>query len=844
MANKKWIQKANKKMERKGTVGAFTKWCGGKVTQACIQKGLNSDDDKIRRRAQFARAMRTVGNRKAQSGLMLEQGMEDFDPTAIPTTPSGPNHGATALQGIEHFEPEEENFDYEQEAVDQGVEDFDQAEEEDIPNDFADKASAVGDMVDQLQGDDPTKKGAGAMSTLGGAAKGAAALAALGPLGMAGGAIVGGIKGALDNRKKKKAANAAAADERRAQFDKARMQRQVRTVGADTGDTFDPTAQKGKMKKHEGGVEKPIGFGVTKLYGRKHKTGGIVLDDNPDDVIEAEAGELIAPVKTKDGEDREFIVSDHLKSSSDEGKTIAEALESKLQHAGSPRRAQRMIAAAVRDNLKQNPDAAEEGMEIAQGGRSRRKVKKSNRKIERENKQIRARNEEIEAANAEEQARVDAANKEKREAYEAEKARKTKEYEEAKAAAEAESKRINEERLGRAAAGGQEEKDESGKRIYGGNKEENIGNWLKMMETDQQSLPEEFRTFDFDKYKDADGNFDVAKFNTKEGKNEFRSWYNDLPDDLVSGKLSANNDVGDLVFGEQWDSRRLLTRADVPDPPTFEDMPEFEEAEFQATEKLKEGDTSAVPEKVPTNPTFESLGMIAPAFALSKDLNLDRVAPAYRQAGLMNRVSDRAAQEDIDSDVRAMDEQAKSEIGGAAGFTASLAARSQARRQKRQAKADARAENRRLAAQERAMDDAAKAANVASYTQAAARNQQATNFERQYNMEKDLSAIDAIAQSAKAMGEERQAQRIGHFENLANDPYGAYARGLKYHPKAGRRMFYDPSGKENQFTPEMRKALAEDQATAEAKAEESKEEAKRGRYISRYGRTRRRFRRR
>jgi hypothetical protein len=838
MANKKWIQKANKKMERKGTVGAFTKWCGGKVTQACIQKGLNSDDDTIRRRAQFAKAMRVVGgSKKAQSGLMMEKGMEDFDPTAMPTTPSGPNHGATALQGIQHFDPEEEDFDYEQETVDQGVEDFDQAEEEDIPIEGLNKAGAAADFAQDLIGDDPTAKGAGAVSTVGGAIKGAKALSALGPLGMAAGAIGGGIKGLISHKKNKEAANLAAQEERQAQFDKARMQRQVRTVGADTG------AQGGKMRKHEGGVEKPIGFGVTKLYGRKHKTGGIVLKDNPDDVIEAESGELIAPVKTKSGDTRDFIVSDHLKADGGKSdKTIAEALEGRLKHAGSPRRAQRMIAAAVRDNLKQNPDANEDNVQIAQDGLSRRKKKKENKRIEEENRLIRERNAQIEAANKAEQERVEAANKQKKEEYEAEKARRTKEYEEAKAAAEAESKRINEERLGRAEAGGQEEKDESGKRIYGGNKEENIGNWLKMMEKDQQSLPEEFRTFDFDKYKDSEGNFDVAKFNTKEGKSEFRSWYNDLPDDLVSGKLSAKNDAGDLVFGQQWDSRRLLTRADVPEPPTFEDMPEFEEAEFKPTEKEVEGETYEIPEKVPMNPTFESLGMIAPAVALSKDLNLDRVAPAYRQAGLMNRVTDRAAQEDIDADVRAMDEQAKSQIGGAAGFTAGLAARSQARRAKRQAKADARAENRRLAAQERAMDDAAKAANVASYTQAAARNQQATNFERQYNLEKDLSAIDAIAQSAKAMGEERQAQRIGHFENLANDPYGAYARGLKYHPKAGKRMFYDPSGKENQFTPEMREAKAADDA-AKAKAEKDNE-AKKGRYIPRYGRTRRRFRRR
>lgn len=44
------IKKANK--------GKFTDYCGGKVTNECIQKGLNSEDPQVRKRANFARNAR------------------------------------------------------------------------------------------------------------------------------------------------------------------------------------------------------------------------------------------------------------------------------------------------------------------------------------------------------------------------------------------------------------------------------------------------------------------------------------------------------------------------------------------------------------------------------------------------------------------------------------------------------------------------------------------------------------------------------------------------------------------------------------------------------------------
>ncbi|RLE44517.1 hypothetical protein DRJ16_02150 [Candidatus Woesearchaeota archaeon] len=61
---KKWLQKARERMERKGTVGAFTRYCrrlGYKgVTAECIAKALKSPNPTIRKRAAFAKAVRKI----------------------------------------------------------------------------------------------------------------------------------------------------------------------------------------------------------------------------------------------------------------------------------------------------------------------------------------------------------------------------------------------------------------------------------------------------------------------------------------------------------------------------------------------------------------------------------------------------------------------------------------------------------------------------------------------------------------------------------------------------------------------------------------------------------------
>lgn len=98
MANKKdgFLQKAKRQMEKKGTIGAFTDYCGGKVTDQCIERAMNSNNDTLRRRAQFAK------NVRAQSGLMNEKPNPAKQDSVIkasqfPSTMMGPNVAPTNL---------------------------------------------------------------------------------------------------------------------------------------------------------------------------------------------------------------------------------------------------------------------------------------------------------------------------------------------------------------------------------------------------------------------------------------------------------------------------------------------------------------------------------------------------------------------------------------------------------------------------------------------------------------------------------------------------------------------------------------------------------------------------
>ena len=76
--DKRWMQKANRSMKRRGTVGSFTKWCKdhgyGGVTSEAIAAGLRAGG-KIAKKAAFAKAARKA--RHGQGG-MVQGGPEEF----------------------------------------------------------------------------------------------------------------------------------------------------------------------------------------------------------------------------------------------------------------------------------------------------------------------------------------------------------------------------------------------------------------------------------------------------------------------------------------------------------------------------------------------------------------------------------------------------------------------------------------------------------------------------------------------------------------------------------------------------------------------------------------------
>lgn len=77
MASEKWIQKVTAKMKRKGTLNAFTKYCGGKVTQECIDRAKKSNNPTLVKRATFAENMRKI--KKYDEGGSVFKAIEVLD---------------------------------------------------------------------------------------------------------------------------------------------------------------------------------------------------------------------------------------------------------------------------------------------------------------------------------------------------------------------------------------------------------------------------------------------------------------------------------------------------------------------------------------------------------------------------------------------------------------------------------------------------------------------------------------------------------------------------------------------------------------------------------------------
>jgi len=65
------LKKGSKIHIKESQKGSFTKYCNGKVTEECIQKGKNSPNPKIRKKAIFAQNARGWAKKKHEFGGII-----------------------------------------------------------------------------------------------------------------------------------------------------------------------------------------------------------------------------------------------------------------------------------------------------------------------------------------------------------------------------------------------------------------------------------------------------------------------------------------------------------------------------------------------------------------------------------------------------------------------------------------------------------------------------------------------------------------------------------------------------------------------------------------------------
>lgn len=494
-------------------------------------------------------------------------------------------------------------------------------------------------------------------------------------------------------------------------------------------------AERGGVRKYQAGGQKlpggktvPLPGGAVEFVGQKHSEGGIMLDK----MTEVEGGETMDKVKMKKhgGKESDYIFSDHLKLG---GVSFAKRHKDILQRGGSQKDIQE-LAKMQEKKAGRTPKVMQEGgatttdlLAGLSGGNFSEDMSNEDRVAELNRAATAARNEgrtleDVEAANAERE-RVLAENEAKRAV--------------------------------RAEAGAVQEKDDSGKRIYGGNEEENIGNWLQMMESDMANLPEEHRNFDFAKYKNEDGTFNVNAFNTKEEKSKFREWYNDLPDDLVSGKISAANDKGDLVFGQQWNSRRLLERPPAPEELKLEEVkmdielpdPVTGDPQEQPDDPGNPGGKVRKKRDVPLGALLAGASqLIPPAYALlKKPQAVPGYAPQSYAKPQLPRVNYNAERASNASDTRATIASIENNAGGPAGMVNMIAAMGKKRQGDLQIAQAESGANKQLAAEEARMGARTSEFNIGQDAQAQQFNRTLAREQIKDRREEVLGALDAAA---------------------------------------------------------------------------------------------------
>jgi hypothetical protein len=593
-------------------------------------------------------------------------------------------------------------------------------------------------------------------AAIGGAVKGASKGFDIGNkiipgLGGAVGAAIGGIGGALKGRRAQEKERKAAVRELRRGQNAAMRQaaNQPDPFSAEAGVGFNTATSSTKAydqvssakyggplqyrmggQKLPGGKTVPLPGGAVEFVGQKHSQGGIMLDK----MTEVEGGETMDKVRMKKygGKNSDYIFSDHLKLG---GVSFAKRHKDILQRGGSQKEIQELakmqekkagrtpkvmqgggvtstdLLAGLEGNFSEDMTSEEAAAEL---NRAATAARNEGRTLE-----------DVEAAKAERERII----------------------------AENEAKRAE-----RAEAGAVQEKNkETGQRIYGGNQEENIGSWLQMMEDDMSKLPEEYRNFDFSTYKNEDGTFNTNAFNTKEEKAKFREWYNSLPNDLVSGKISAENDKGDLVFGQQWNSRRLLER-----PPEPEEL-EYAEVDLKVKPIVPDPVEDGVVEQPddPNDPQVKTkkkkdvpVGallagasqLVPPAYALlKKPPTVPGYAPQAYAKPQLPRVNYNAERASNASDMRATMASIENNAAGPGGMVNMIAAMGKKRQGDLQIAQAESAANKQLSAEEARLGAQTSQFNIGQDAQAQQYNRQLAREQIKDRREEVLGALDAAA---------------------------------------------------------------------------------------------------
>ena len=399
MSDDKWIQKANRRMKRKGTVGKFTAYCGGKVTNECIDRALKSNNPTLVKRAQFAKNVR----KKQEGGALnfLADGIDFSD--GSPEISVGAESKGPLRDAISNFKATKAA-----ELADAGG--IKGALTSGLKDGLKGLKPSMGTAVAALSGlaakSAEKKAGASAMadpfrnnvmerkaSKRAGFGAGFKA-ASDGPIGQvlgkvpvfgkvlqAGAGVVGGLIGGkkaekAQEKERKEAVKQLRTSQNAQLAQQAAQAKQFEAsgetgfadVGTSTtnsylaqrgmrdGGSYDPVYGGTKLK---GGRTEPLPGGAVEFVGKKHSEGGIMLDPK----TEVEGGETMDKVymKKKGGKKTDYIFSDYLKLG---GKTFAQRHKELLSGGASQKQIQQ-LAKMQEDKAGRTPKVMQFGGETS-----------------------------------------------------------------------------------------------------------------------------------------------------------------------------------------------------------------------------------------------------------------------------------------------------------------------------------------------------------------------------------------------------------------------------------------------------------------------------------------------